>query len=674
MSTPLFKNLALLALLSVSLTCFAQDQADPPARVGRISLVQGQVDINSGPDGESNGALLNWPVTSNNEITTAPGARAEFRVGSTAVRLDGDSALEITELDDQNFHLRLHYGSVAIRVLDPGVLPGFDLSTPQGHVRMQETGRVRVDAELVRDTSVVKVFDGSVQVDSGGDSLIVRAGKRAEIHNDDVQTGQAGYDNFDDWVQLRDQHDDRMVVERHVSPELTGYEELDQHGTWSDSVEYGSLWVPNVVAAGWAPYRDGRWAWVQPWGWTWVDNAPWGYAPFHYGRWVFVAHRWCWTPGRYVRHPVWAPALVGWVGGNGWQVNFSTRGGTRAAPAVGWYPLSPHEAFVPSYHARPEHIKQINIFVRADNDGRHRDDHRDHHEGVTVIPHAEFGHRAVVAVTSVPRATEAAVVIGRAPAASAPQAPPVLARVPGVPRGETPNARRWERDSRPGGREERPATVLTAPPARQTIQVPAAPVAPRAEPTVVPHRYGQSPDGSEQRGARPATVLTAPPAPAPAQVPATAPAPARAEPSIVPRRNGQTPDGADQRGHRPANVPPAPPAPVTVQPVMTPTQPAVQIDPSSRTRRETAPERTEQHRQAAPLASPPMQEPPRPPRDAEHRQNEPAPVQRQAAPVMAAPARAVAAPAQVHEAARAPAAAAEKPEKHEKREKNEKEK
>ena len=67
------------------------------------------------------------------------------------------------------------------------------------------------------------------------------------------------------------------------------------------------------VAAGWAPYRYGRWAWVSPWGWTWIDDARWGFAPFHYGRWAYASNRWCWVPGpRYV-HAVYAPALVAWT-------------------------------------------------------------------------------------------------------------------------------------------------------------------------------------------------------------------------------------------------------------------------------------------------------------------------------------------------------------------------
>ena len=75
---------------------------------------------------------------------------------------------------------------------------------------------------------------------------------------------------------------------KYVSREMIGYEDLDEYGTWRPAPGYGMVWYPRAVAAGWAPYRDGHWAWVEPWGWTWVDEAPWGFAPFHYGRWVYV--------------------------------------------------------------------------------------------------------------------------------------------------------------------------------------------------------------------------------------------------------------------------------------------------------------------------------------------------------------------------------------------------
>jgi hypothetical protein len=140
---------------------------------------------------------------------------------------------------------------------------------------------------------------------------------------------------------------------------FTGYEELDQYGSWRAVPQYGEVWFPKRVAAGWAPYRYGHWAWVSPWGWTWVDDAPWGFAPFHYGRWVWFNSHWCWAPGTYAARPVYAPALVAWVGGPSVSVSISI--GSRAAPPVGWFPLAPREVYVPSYRHSPRYVQNVNI-------------------------------------------------------------------------------------------------------------------------------------------------------------------------------------------------------------------------------------------------------------------------------------------------------------------------
>ena len=138
---------------------------------------------------------------------------------------------------------------------------------------------------------------------------------------------------------------------------MTGAEDLDRYGQWQQTPEYGALWVPRSVAADWAPYTTGHWAWVRPWGWTWVDDAPWGFAPFHYGRWVYHRNVWCWAPGTYVARPVYAPALVAWVGGPRGGVSISVGAG---AP-VGWFPLAPREVYVPAYRASPRYVQQVNV-------------------------------------------------------------------------------------------------------------------------------------------------------------------------------------------------------------------------------------------------------------------------------------------------------------------------
>src|SRR6266849_2839587 len=90
-----------------------------------------------------------------------------------------------------------------------------------------------------------------------------------------------------------------------------------------DEPSYGAVWYPQAVPADWAPSRYGHWRWVEPWGWTWIDDQPWGFAPFHYGRWAYIGNRWGWTPGVIVARPVYAPALVAFIGGANWSLSLS---------------------------------------------------------------------------------------------------------------------------------------------------------------------------------------------------------------------------------------------------------------------------------------------------------------------------------------------------------------
>ena len=441
MTHRLVHTAALLALAAISTCASAQTvlqteppgqvevtgngvmETEPPGRVGRVSLVQGRVEI-GGRTGELSGAesaaaVVNWPVTTRNLVTTSPGARTEIRIGSTSIRLDGDSSLEFTELDDDSLRLRLHFGSASIRVMNSEVAPEFELRTAQATVRLTQPGRLRVDADRVPDTSLVSVLDGEAQVDGAGASLTVRAGRSAEVRDEDVSTRQARRDEFDDWALTRDQ---TLVAEqssRHIGTEMTGYEELDRYGSWSTHSDYGSLWTPTVVASDWTPYRDGQWSYIAPWGWTWVDNAPWGYAPFHYGRWVQVHNRWAWAPGRLERRPVWSPALVGWVGGGNWSVGFAS----HDLHAHGWYPLSPYDRYVPGYRLSSERLRRLNDWRHAT---RRAAQHRPGHHGLTVVPREHFGGRGPVIVPRAPRPDRANFALPRGQGSAPP--PPLVAR------------------------------------------------------------------------------------------------------------------------------------------------------------------------------------------------------------------------------------------------------
>jgi hypothetical protein len=508
-------SLILLALAGASTTVLAQDA---PGRVGRVSLIQGTVSVSL--DGEQSPAQVNWPVTSREMITTARGARTELQAGAAFIRLDGDSSLEVVELDDDSLRLRLHYGSASIRVLDADTLAGFELTTPEGRVTLQEPGELRVDAERIADTSSVTVLNGVAHVEGGGASLTLRAGKRAEVRDDDVRTLAATRDGFDDWVQSRDRVVDAPTATRYVSQDMTGYNDLDRYGNWQTDAEYGAVWYPSAVAPGWVPYSDGSWVWIAPWGWTWVDNAPWGYAPFHYGRWVFAHKRWGWAPGHREHHPVWSPALVGWVGGGNWNLGFRFNNRHTPMPARGWYPLSPHERFEPGYHVREDHLRRLNGDVHPDS--HHRGEE---HRGVTVVPQEQFGQHGRVPVANVPHTTVPPQVAGRAPVAAPPAPPPGVRFHDRDWRGEDRrgDGRGQQRQDRPEHRgEQGNVQVLTAPSVPQGARPP--------EQDRVDRR-------SEWRDRNAAPVLTAPSVPqsvrAPEQRPQPQPA-AMAQPSPAP--------------------------------------------------------------------------------------------------------------------------------------------
>src|SRR5262249_58077120 len=96
---------------------------------------------------------------------------------------------------------------------------------------------------------------------------------------------------------------------KHLPKGVAGAEDLDQNGTWHEEPRYGSVWVPNYVSPGWAPYGAGRWVYDPYYGWTWIDDGPWGWAPFHYGRWVTVGGVPAWARGPCLVSRFYCPRL-----------------------------------------------------------------------------------------------------------------------------------------------------------------------------------------------------------------------------------------------------------------------------------------------------------------------------------------------------------------------------
>jgi hypothetical protein len=348
----------LIAALALAAGLARAADEDPPGRVGRLADLQGSAWLWNRDTGEWTAAERNAVLTTGDRIATDPNGRAEVRVGSTTFRLDGGSELELSRVDDARIDATLHDGSTAVRVRNPDKLNEISVATGEGRFTFQRTGRYRIDRQ--EQTSFLTVDSGRGLYEGPRSALTVNSGQRAEFWLDGGGVAQYAItdpvrDAFAAWTGERDRAEDVSTASRYVSPEMTGAEDLDRYGRWQQSPEYGAVWYPTVVAPGWAPYSTGRWAYVRPWGWTWVDDAPWGFAPFHYGRWVSIGGTWAWAPGQRVLRPVYAPALVAWIGGPNFSLSISS------GPAVGWFPLAPREVWVPWYRTSPVYVRQVNV-------------------------------------------------------------------------------------------------------------------------------------------------------------------------------------------------------------------------------------------------------------------------------------------------------------------------
>lgn len=341
------------------------DSADQdPGRVARLAYLTGQVQF--APAGENDwGSIdVNRPMVIGDRLLTGDDGRAVLELGDSSIRIDNDSAFDFLNLAQDNVQIELSQGTLnlAVRQLDQGA--NFEVDTPTVAFVASTPGVYRIDDNPSGTGSMVTVFQGSGTVyGENGVSRQVVAGTSYRFNDSTLASvdvnGLPPSDAFDRFCEARDANYQRYTQQedRYVSPDMIGGDQLYQYGQWNDTPDYGNVWYPTSVPVGWAPYRYGHWAWIDPWGWTWVDNEPWGFAPFHYGRWVYVRNRWGWMPGPMNVRPVYAPALVAFVGGSGFSLSLNVGGGGP----VGWFPLGPRDVYMPWFHASRRYFTNVNV-------------------------------------------------------------------------------------------------------------------------------------------------------------------------------------------------------------------------------------------------------------------------------------------------------------------------
>jgi hypothetical protein len=144
------------------------------------------------------------------------------------------------------------------------------------------------------------------------------------------------------------------------------YNELSPYGKWISHPTYGYVWLPMEDPDTFFPYgTNGHWVSTE-YGWTWVSDYKWGWAPFHYGRWDYDrVYGWFWVPDI-----VWGPAWVVW------STSGDYYGWAPMRPGIGitiviegsWIPPAPWWIFVHHRHMGHRHIRRY--YERRERYGR----------------------------------------------------------------------------------------------------------------------------------------------------------------------------------------------------------------------------------------------------------------------------------------------------------------
>ena len=364
-----------LFCLGIALAGFAPrataDDDDPPSRVARLAYAQGSVSFQPAGTDDWVTAGLNRPATTGDKLWSDRDGLVELQLDGSLIRLWNNTGFSFLNLSDNVTQIQLTAGTLLVRVRRLDDNETYEIDTPNLAFSVLRPGLYRIGVNEAGDSTVIKVRSGEGEVTGGGAAYTVHANEYDTFSGtDQLNANSERYgndeDQFDSWAGSRDRRWENSNSTRYVSADVVGYEDLDDHGSWRRTPDYGNVWFPRTSVPDWAPYHYGHWDYIEPWGYTWVDDEPWGFAPFHYGRWVSYEGSWGWVPasprgegGVYVR-PVYAPALVAWVGGPHFAIGVGG-GGYAPGASVGWFPLGPREVYVPSYRVSRNYVNNVNV-------------------------------------------------------------------------------------------------------------------------------------------------------------------------------------------------------------------------------------------------------------------------------------------------------------------------
>jgi len=571
-------------------------QATPP----RVSYIHGDVSFLRPGAADWAPAALNMPLAPGDILYAGPAGNVEIQIGPRAFARAAYGAqlgLDNQEPDFTQLRATSGYAALDLREMVPGQT--VELATPGAAFTVDRAGYYH--AEVGPDATVFRTHRGGMATitlagnpatvtPSGGAATPVATNQQLVITGTDTPrveaTAAPGLSAWDQWNYQRSDYLAHPASARYLSAGVYGTEGLDQHGTWHTAQSYGSVWVPAGVAPDWSPYTTGRWIWDPRFGWTWLDDAPWGWAPYHYGRWVYMGSYWAWAPGPVIVRPVYAPALVVFLGGPvvvgrplcwaplGWgEPVIPWWGGPRFVGVAWWGGWGGPRVVNNVVVTRTTTVNVTNITVYRNVNVTN---------AVVGVPADRFGQGTArpVRITDrneVRRLTPVRGALDVRPVAASVTVGtggPAAARPPDAVRTRPVVATRAPHDATPGLRAQglpAPAPAAASQPQPRIVPAPARVAAPPAAPIPAPGRATPAPG--------PARGPAGPGPAAPPNVTGRAPAPAR--PTVPPPAMGVPAGPAPTvAAPGPQTTPPAPAAPVARRPPPAPPAPGVQNAPA----------------------------------------------------------------------------------------------
>ena len=297
-----------------------------------VHNIQGEGFVQGGHDEQTQNLGLNIPLMEGDNVWTGAGGRIDVLLqDGNHVFLDANTRVEMDQLptdspgESRSLRLRLWKGNILLDIhIWTSEMPEYSVSTPSASVGPSSAGLFFIEVENV-DRTRVSSLEGRCSVTGAGANVELPEGQMTYADYGYAPLAPASAERVsNDLLQFREANLPKRTSgksAKYLPSNLDAYaNDLDSSGDWNYTPDYGYVWNPSSVPQDWAPYSNGNWDW-EPWGSTWVPNESWGWAPFHYGRWVFsVGTGWGWCP-----MPYFSPAWVSWYwGDDGW---------------LGWCPL-----------------------------------------------------------------------------------------------------------------------------------------------------------------------------------------------------------------------------------------------------------------------------------------------------------------------------------------------